>query len=101
LQAFHFVSDIPPLPQPYIAHPYTLLQTKDLVGRQAELNLLTDWVVNQSSEVHSARVLVFVAIGGMGKSALTWKWFREIAPEEMRALAGRLWWSFYESDATF
>ena len=37
----------------------------------------------------------------MGKSALTWKWFNEIAPQEMRPLAGRMWWSFYESDATF
>ena len=37
----------------------------------------------------------------MGKSALTWKWFNDIAPQEMKPLAGRLWWSFYESDATF
>jgi tetratricopeptide (TPR) repeat protein len=37
----------------------------------------------------------------MGKSALTWKWFNQIAPNEMKPLAGRLWWSFYESDATF
>src|SRR5260370_16651755 len=42
-----------------------------------------------------------VAIGGMGKSALTWKWFDDIAPQEMKPLAGRMWWSFYESDATF
>ncbi len=37
----------------------------------------------------------------MGKSALTWKWFNDIAPQEMKPLAGRMWWSFYESDATF
>jgi len=37
----------------------------------------------------------------MGKSALTWKWFNEIAPEVMKPLAGRIWWSFYESDARF
>src|SRR6266702_3965215 len=42
LTAFHYVSDIPAPPEPYIAHPYTLLQT-NLVGRQGELNLLTDW----------------------------------------------------------
>jgi hypothetical protein len=47
------------------------------------------------------RVFCFVAIGGMGKSALTWKWFNQIAPNEMKPLAGRLWWSFYESDAYF
>jgi hypothetical protein len=37
----------------------------------------------------------------MGKSALAWKWFNDIAPQEMKPLAGRLWWSFYESDASF
>jgi tetratricopeptide (TPR) repeat protein len=101
LTAFHYVSDIPEPPEPYIAHPYTLLQTQNLVGRQAELNLLTDWVANPKSNIYQARILSIVAIGGMGKSALTWKWFNDIAPHEMQPLAGRLWWSFYESDATF
>jgi hypothetical protein len=45
--------------------------------------------------------LSVVAIGGMGKSALTWKWFNDIAPQEMNPLAGLMWWSFYESDASF
>jgi tetratricopeptide (TPR) repeat protein len=100
LTAFHYVSDILDPPEPYIAHPYTLLQT-NLVGRQAELNLLTDWVTKSNSNLYQARILSIVAIGGMGKSALTWKWFNDIAPQEMKPLAGRLWWSFYESDATF
>jgi tetratricopeptide (TPR) repeat protein len=100
LTAFHYVSDIPTPPEPYIAHPYTLLQT-NLVGRQAELNLLTDWVAKPESDIFKARILSIVAIGGMGKSALTWKWFNDIAPHEMQPLSGRLWWSFYESDATF
>ncbi len=101
LTAFHYVSDIPAPPEAFIAHPYTLLQTHRLVGRQAELNLLTDWVAKPQSDVFKARILNVVAIGGMGKSALTWKWFNEIAPQEMKPLAGRMWWSFYESDATF
>lgn len=101
LTAFHYVSDIPTPPEPYIAHPYTLLQTQSLVGRQAELNLLTDWVAKPGSDVYRARILSIVAIGGMGKSAFTWKWFHDISPHEMQPLAGRLWWSFYESDATF
>jgi Domain of unknown function (DUF4062) len=78
LTAFHYVSDIPEPPEPYIAHPYTLLQA-NLVGRQAELNLLTDWVAKSSSDLYQARILSIVAIGGMGKSALTWKWFNDIA----------------------
>jgi tetratricopeptide (TPR) repeat protein len=101
LTTFHYVSDIPPPPDPFIAHPYTLLQTHRLVGRRPELNLLTDWVAKADAEVYRARILNVVAVGGMGKSALTWKWFNDIAPQEMKPLAGRMWWSFYESDATF
>jgi tetratricopeptide (TPR) repeat protein len=104
LTAFHYVSDIPTPPEVYIAHPYTLLQTHRLIGRQAELNSLTDWVVGGRDvpwNVSTARILNIVAIGGMGKSALTWKWFNDIALQEMRPIAGRMWWSFYESDATF
>ena len=97
--AYHYVSDIPAPPEAYIAHPYTLLQAHRLVGRQPELNLLTDWVL-KSKPPHAA-IFNVVAIGGMGKSALTWKWFNDIAPQEMKPLAGLLWWSFYESDARF
>ena len=101
LTKFHYVSDIPAPPEAFIAHPYTLLQTHRLVGRQPELNLLTDWVAKPDSGVYKARILNVVAVGGMGKSALTWQWFNQIAPQEMSPLAGRMWWSFYESDATF
>jgi hypothetical protein len=100
LTAFHYVSDIPEPPEAFIAHPYTLLQTHRLVGRQAELNLLTDWVAKPGTDIYAAHIMNVVAIGGMGKSALTWKWFNEIAPQEMKPLAGRMWWSFYESEAS-
>jgi tetratricopeptide (TPR) repeat protein len=101
LTAFHYISDIPEPPEVYIAHPYTLLQTGTLIGRQPELNTLTDWVANPTAAIYDARVLNVVAIGGMGKSALTWKWFNDVASQEMKPLAGRMWWSFYESDANF
>lgn len=108
LAAFHYVSDIPAPPEEYIAHPYTLLQTDTLIGRQAELKLLTDWITGKElnfdgrkAPANTVRVMSVVAIGGMGKSALTWKWFNDVAPQEMKNLAGRMWWSFYESDATF
>jgi hypothetical protein len=52
-----------------------------------------------ASELYRARLLALVAIGGMGKSALAWHWWNEIAPQEMTPLAGRMWWSFCESDA--
>jgi tetratricopeptide (TPR) repeat protein len=101
LTTFHYISDIPQPPEAFIAHPYTLLQTHRLVGRQPELNLLTDWVTRERKPIYQARILNIVALGGLGKSALTWKWFNDIAPQEMKPLAGRIWWSFYESDATF
>jgi Domain of unknown function (DUF4062) len=101
LTAFHYVSAIPKPPAPYIAHPYTLSQTQGLVGRQAELLLLTDWVAQPSATIYQTRILNVVAIGGMGKSALIWKWFNQIAPLKMQPLAGCMWWSFYESDASF
>jgi len=83
ITTFHYVSDIPAPPDAYIAHPYTLLQTHRLIGRQDELNLLTDWVLKRHEQAYWARILNIVAIGGMGKSALTWKWFNDIAPQEM------------------
>jgi len=98
---FHPPNIIPKAPEPYIAHPYSLLQTKDVVGRQAELNLLTDWVTTNKQVPADTRIFNLVAIGGMGKSALTWKWFNDIAPNELPKLAGRMWWSFYESDAHY
>ncbi|MEM8557456.1 MAG: DUF4062 domain-containing protein [Bacteroidota bacterium] len=99
VETLHYVSAIPQPPEAYIAHPYTLLQVRGLVGRQAELELLTDWVTGK--RYGDVRIFNVVAIGGMGKSALTWTWFNEVAPQEMTPLAGRLWWSFYESDATY
>lgn len=99
-KSLHYVSEIPQPPEPYIAHPYTLLQVRSLVGRKAELEMLTDWVTGKEPYA-DVRIFHVVAIGGMGKSALTWIWFNDVAPQEMSPLAGRVWWSFYESDATF
>lgn len=98
---FHYVSEIPEPPEPYIAHPYVLLQSGRLVGRQKELNLLTDWVAKPGSLPYGLSLFHVVAIGGQGKSALTWHWFQNVAEQEMKPLAGRMWWSFYESDASF
>ena len=88
-------------PAPYIAHPYILLQTGQLIGRQAELDMFSNWVGRPARTAADARVLAVVGIGGMGKSALTWTWFNAFAPNVMPTLAGRIWWSFYESDAHF
>jgi hypothetical protein len=100
VNTIHPPSDIPEPPEEYIAHRYSLLSTSDFIGRAAELNLLTDWITRPNTAIGQARILNIVAIGGMGKSALTWKWFNDIAPREGK-WDGRLWWSFYESDAHY
>jgi tetratricopeptide (TPR) repeat protein len=97
----HSISSIPIPPKPYFPHVYTLLQTHDLIGRQSELALLTKWVASPESDVFQAPVLNLVGIGGMGKSALAWKWFKDFAPQIMKPLAGQLWWSFYQTDIGF
>lgn len=100
ISTLHRQSLIPTPPTPYIAHPYTLLESERLFGRTAELKLLSDWITGRSSSLGRARVLNVVAMGGMGKSSLAWKWFNELAPK-LVPLEGRLWWSFYESDAHY
>jgi Domain of unknown function (DUF4062) len=97
--SFHPPSNIPQAPSSYIAHPYVLLQTKEVIGRRDELKLLTDWITKNEQVPKDTRILSMIAMGGMGKSALTWKWFEDIAPNELPNLAGRMWWSFYETDA--
>src|SRR5207302_434243 len=81
LDSIHYISPIPQPPHAYIAHPYTLLQAHNFIGRSAELKLLSEWVDRSDSSIFKARILAMVNIGGVGKSALTWKWFNDLAPE--------------------
>jgi len=59
--------DIPDAPFPYIAHAYPL--ERNFTGRRAEMAKLSDWFFNEPEPV-----FVLEAIGGMGKSALSWVW---------------------------
>lgn len=97
-------------PQPYFAHPYPLQE--NFTGRLKERRMLTEWLTSGTN------VLSICAIGGMGKSALTWAWLqRDVLglplpgssepetdsprlPDSARP-EGVFWWSFYESKATF
>lgn len=97
LESLHYVGAIPTPPEVYIAHPYTLLPASQMIGRQLQLEVLSDWIAERD---HKVRLMNVVAIGGMGKSAMTWHWFSQIAPS-LADFRGRMWWSFYESDAHF
>lgn len=83
---------VPTPPEPYYFHRYTL--ENRFVGRAAELAMLDAWGRSTDS------VLVIEAIGGMGKSALTWFWARERARSAIPGMRGMLWFSFYEGNAT-
>jgi tetratricopeptide (TPR) repeat protein len=88
--------NIPARPVPYVAHPYPLLDAKDVVGRREELALLDRWIGAPDHE--DEPVFLLTAVGGMGKSALCWKWFHQ--PERLPPrFDGRVWCSFYESGA--
>lgn len=63
-------------------------------GRAEDLDTLDEW--GRSADP----VMVVEALGGTGKSALTWKWAQERARTAVGELAGRLWWSFYEGSAS-
>ena len=63
-------------------------------GRIEQLEALDAWAVSADP------VMVVEAIGGVGKSALTWQWTTTHATGVINGLAGRLWWSFYDGSAS-
>jgi hypothetical protein len=65
------------------------------VGRTAQLATLSDWAA--PAEAHP--VMLFEAIGGTGKSMLTWEWTTRHATEARDDWAGLFWYSFYEKGA--
>lgn len=87
------VSAIPRPPEPYTAHPY--IMPRAFFGRKAELEVLDAWASSPGV------MFIFEAIGGVGKSALTWHWLCQEGRVERSIpdLAGAIWWSFYETDA--
>lgn len=75
----------------FARRPYLLNQRFE--GRTSELAQLDSWAMSKDS------MLVFQAIGGMGKSMLTWHWIKHCADKVRPDWAGRLWYSFYEQGA--
>jgi hypothetical protein len=85
-----------PIPKPpeFYAEPRYIGSHK-FVGREAQLDVLSDWA--DPADQHP--VLLFDAIGGTGKSMLTWEWTSNHASQVRSAWAGRFWYSFYERGA--
>ncbi|MCP5103870.1 MAG: DUF4062 domain-containing protein, partial [bacterium] len=80
---------IPAAPLPYLAHPYALPQ--HFTGREAEMAVLSNWFHNEGK-----KLLVMEAIGGMGKSALSWVWLQKHVLAPAVETDGVFWWSFYD-----
>jgi hypothetical protein len=83
-----------PAPPAFYASPDYIGRTT-FIGRQAQLQLLNAWA--QAADPTS--VLLFEAIGGTGKSMLTWEWTTKHATNVRGDWAGRFWYSFYEKGA--
>jgi tetratricopeptide (TPR) repeat protein len=83
-----------PSPPTLCAMPSSYVGSAPFTGRGAQLRLLDKWARSHSS------VMVVEAIGGTGKSALTWEWTTASAESVVDDLAGRFWWSFYDGSAS-
>jgi Domain of unknown function (DUF4062) len=85
-----------PIPKPpaFYAEPKFIVPN-DFVGRASQLKELSDW----AKPDHTDNVLLFEAIGGNGKSMLTWEWTTKHATQVRSDWAGRFWYSFYEKGA--
>lgn len=88
------------IPKPPAFHAVPdYLGSHTFVGRAAELQILSDW----ANPADPTNLLLFEAIGGNGKSMLTWEWTKNHALAARPAdkpWAGRFWYSFYEGGAS-
>ncbi len=82
-----------PKPPALYAEP-SYIGSHQFVGRDSELQDLSDW----AKAANPTNLLLFEAIGGNGKSMLTWEWTTKHAPD-LREWTGRFWYSFYERGA--
>jgi tetratricopeptide (TPR) repeat protein len=77
----------------HLAHPYPM--PPNFTGRASERGTLTRWL----NEDAAHPLLVLRALGGFGKSALTWHWLTHDV--DAKQWPRVVWWSFYEGDASF
>jgi len=76
-----------------LKHPYPM--PPNFTGRISERTMLTKWL-NEDKE---KPLFILRALGGFGKSALSWHWITHDV--DIKEFPKVLWWSFYEGDASF
>ena len=82
----------------FIPHPYS--ESSNFTGRLQEKKELNLWFSEESDQP----LLVIVAPGGMGKSALVWTWLKDsglLADANVPSLKGVIYWSFYGEEFSF
>ena len=67
-----------------------------VIGRTRELQRLDSWCNGQPDD-GPAPTMVIVGHGGMGKTALVWRFFGSASTRRFDLSGGRFWWSFYQS----
>lgn len=82
---------LPKPPERYYNPVYNL--TTEFIGRSDELGRIDAWATSDDP------MMIVEAIGGMGKSAVTWQWLQSRADKIFKP-DGVIWWSFYERGAT-
>lgn len=85
---------VPSPPSLYAEPPY--IGSHSFVGRESQLETLSEWALPDDSHP----ILLYEAIGGAGKSILTWEWLMHQSSVVRSDWAGRFWYSFYEKGAT-
>jgi hypothetical protein len=90
----HPPKDPIPVPPDLYAEP-RYIGSHTFLGRGDQLEDLHEWA--KPADIHP--VMLFDAIGGAGKSMLTWEWTTKYAPKVRKDWAGRFWYSFYERGA--
>jgi len=90
-------SSVTPPPVPvdirwFFGHRYGDIE--NFTGRVAELKMLDEWLSNDKDNL-----LILRALGGFGKSILTWQWFNNNVDKTKWQTA--VWWSFYEKESGF
>lgn len=84
------LSAVPERPQPYYVHQY--VGNGPFYGRATDLETLNRW------ELSGDVMMVVDALGGVGKSALTWRWVHEYYHHRQADFEGLIWWSFDEKE---
>jgi tetratricopeptide (TPR) repeat protein len=80
-------------PNWHLAHPYPM--PPSFTGRLTERKMLVDWLQRDTEN----RLFILIALGGFGKSALSWYWLtHDVSAKNWPKV---VWWSFYEGDASF